>query len=175
MFTNDFFASLVLVTAAAGAANTGADLGTLPDLAPGSVSSSERLTARGVQVYQCRATPGVASGPTQWVFVAPQADLFDADGRRVGRHFDGPRWQADDGSRIVGSVKARADAPRAGAIAWLLLTTTSEGGTGRFSRVANVQRINMVGGVAPEAGCGAASLGASVSVPYTADYVFLTP
>ena len=113
MFTHDLFASLVLVTAAAGAANAAADLDTLPDLTPSGVTSSERLVARGVQIYQCRAAPAAASGPMQWVFVAPQADLFDADGRRVGRHFDGPRWQADDGSRIVGSVKARADAPRA--------------------------------------------------------------
>ena len=175
MFTHDFFASLVLVTAAAGAASTGADLGTLPDFNSSGMSSSERLAARGVQVYQCRATPGAASGPMQWVFVAPQADLFDAEGRRVGRHFDGPRWQADDGSRIVGSVKARVDAPRAGAIPWLLLTTASEGRAGRFSRVAQVQRVNTTGGVAPEAGCDAASLGVSVRVPYTADYVFLTP
>jgi hypothetical protein len=175
MFPHDLFASLVLVTAAAGAANAGADLGTLPDLTPRGMTSSERLAARGVQVYQCRATPGAASGPMQWVFVAPQADLFDADGRRVGTHFDGPRWQADDGSRIVGSVKARVDAPRAGAIPWLLLTAASEGRDGRFSRVAQVQRINTTGGAAPETGCGAGSVVASVSVPYTADYVFFTP
>ena len=51
--------------------------------------------------------------------MAPEAELFDGDGKRVGHHFASPRWEADDGSRIVGSVKARADAPQRGAIAWL--------------------------------------------------------
>ncbi len=143
-------------------------------LVPDGQAPSDRFAARGVQIYECRATQGVPA-KTQWVFVAPEADLYNGDGARTGRHFEGPRWQAADGSTLVGVEKARAAAPVAGAIPWLLLTTTSAGGNGRFSRVTSVQRINTVGGVAPLAPCDGAALGTSVRVPYTADYVFLSP
>jgi hypothetical protein len=131
------------------------------------------VPARGVQVYECRLKAD-ASG-YEWVLVAPEADLYDERGRRIGRHYVGPHWEAEDGSRIAGTVKARADAPAAGAIPWLLLQARSEGGAGAFSRVSSVQRIHTVGGVAPTAGCSAARAGASARVPYTADYVLFGP
>ena len=131
------------------------------------------VPARGVQVYECRLKAD-ASG-YEWVFVAPEAELFDTRGNRIGRHYVGPHWEAQDGSRIVGTVKARADAPAAGAIPWLLLQARSAGGEGAFSRVSSVQRIHTVGGVAPTAGCSAARAGAAARVPYTADYVLFGP
>src|ERR1700735_2234717 len=50
------------------------------------------LIGRGVQIYMCTAVPGVAS-KFEWVLKGPEADLFDADGRKVGRHFAGPTWE----------------------------------------------------------------------------------
>jgi hypothetical protein len=100
----------------------------------------------------------------------PQADLFDAQGRLIGRHGTSPFWQAQDGSRVVGQVKARADAPVAGAIPWLLLSTQSTGTPGAFSRVASIQRIHTAGGLAPAAGCTPEHVGAAARIPYTADY-----
>lgn len=132
-----------------------------------------RIAARGVQIYECRAVPSAASG-AEWVFVAPEADLYDLQGLPAGRHYAGPRWEATDGSRIVGSVKARADAPQAGAIPWLLLGTRSDGGEGRWARVTSVQRLNTVGGTAPARPCDAAALGSTERVPYRADYLFFT-
>ena len=134
----------------------------------------ERIAAAGVQVYECRAKPG-AAGAFEWAFVAPEALLRDGNGAAVGRHYAGPHWEAPDGSRIVGSVKARADAPQANAIPWLLLATQSVGGAGRFAGVTSVQRINTVGGTAPARGCDAATVGTVERVPYTADYVLLAP
>jgi len=128
------------------------------------------LAARGVQIYECRRNDSGGA----WVFVAPDADLFDAAGRRIGSHGAGPSWQARDGSRVVGTLKARADAPRADAIPWLLLSTRSTGADGDFSRVTNIRRVHTVGGSAPRSGCGADTVGATAGVAYTADYVLYT-
>lgn len=131
------------------------------------------VPARGVQIYECRLKANAAG--YEWALVAPEAELFDERGRRIGRHYVGPHWEAEDGSRIAGTLKARAEAPAAGAIPWLLLQARSEGGEGTFSRVSSVQRIHTVGGVAPAAGCSAAKAGATARVPYTADYVLFVP
>lgn len=126
------------------------------------------VTARGVQIYECRAAQ--ADGRGEWTFVAPQAELFDAAGHPAGEHGAGPIWQAPDGSRVIGIVKRRVDAPAAGSIPWLLLATRDGGPPGRFSRVTSIQRVNTAGGAAPASGCGPHSLGATARVPYTADY-----
>ena len=102
------------------------------------------------------------------------AATFDAAGRRIGSHGAGPSWQARDGSRVVGTLKARADAPRADAIPWLLLSTRSTGADGAFSRVTNIRRVHTVGGSAPRSGCGADTVGATARAAYTADYVLYT-
>ncbi|HJV95829.1 MAG TPA: DUF3455 domain-containing protein [Albitalea sp.] len=129
------------------------------------------VLARGVQIYECRAKKDDPQA-AEWAFVAPEAALFDAQGTQVGKHYAGPRWESLDGSRVVGSTKARADATTPGAIPWLLLTAQSEGPDGAFAKVTSVQRINTVGGVAPAAGeCTSASLGKQARSAYTADYV----
>ena len=122
------------------------------------------VPAKGDQIYECREA--------KWVFVAPEADLFDAAGKKIGRHYAGPHWEAADGSRIVGAVKERADAPAAGAIPWLLLSAKSVGPEGAFSKVTSIQRVATKGGVAPAGNCSEA--GAKARVPYTADYYFFT-
>jgi hypothetical protein len=129
------------------------------------------LAARGVQFYECRARKDDPQA-AEWAFVAPEADLFDARGKAVGKHYAGPHWESADGSKVAGSVKARADAPRAGSIPWLLLATKSVGPAGTFARVTSIQRVNTEGGLAPAAGeCKAASLGQRARIAYTADYV----
>jgi hypothetical protein len=129
------------------------------------------VAAKGVQIYECRVKKDDPQA-TEWAFVAPEAELFDAQGHLVGKHYAGPHWESIDGSKVVGSVKARADAPQAGAIPWLLLSTRSVGPAGAFAKVSSIQRISTVGGAAPAAGgCTAASLGRGARVPYTADYM----
>ncbi|MGY4830942.1 DUF3455 domain-containing protein [Sphaerotilaceae bacterium SBD11-9] len=130
----------------------------------------ERVAARGVQVYECRADAASPAG-AKWVFVAPQAELFDAQGALRGTHYAGPHWEAADGSKIVGQVESRAEAPQAGAIPWLLLSTRSVGGAGRYAGVTRVQRVNTSGGALPAKGCDANAVGAVDRVPYTADYL----
>ena len=128
---------------------------------------------KGVQIYECRARKDQVRG-YEWAFVAPEADLFDARGNRTGRHYAGPHWESTDGSKILGTVKERADAPVANAIPWLLLTAKSVGSEGSFSKVTSIQRVNTVGGVAPKAGCSQAVAGTSARINYTADYYFFT-
>jgi Protein of unknown function (DUF3455) len=131
------------------------------------------LSAQGVQIYECRAKKDQAEG-YEWAFVAPEADLFDVRGTKAGRHYAGPHWESTDGSKIVGTVKERADAPEADAIPWLLLTAKSVGPDGRLSRVTSVQRVNTTGGVVPKSGCSRASAGTQARIDYTADYYFFT-
>lgn len=122
------------------------------------------VPAKGDQIYECRAG--------KWAFVAPEAELFDRVGKKIGRHYAGPHWESLDGSRIVGAVKARADAPRAGDIPWLLLSAKSVGAEGAFSKVTSIQRVTTMGGSAPIEPC--SQDGRRVRVPYTADYYFFT-
>ena len=143
-------------------------------LKPGANESLTMIvSAKGVQIYECRARKDQV-GEYEWAFVAPEADLFDSRGNRTGRHYAGPHWESTDGSKILGTVKERADAPVADAIPWLLLAAKSVGSEGSFSKVTSVQRINTAGGVAPKAGCSQAAAGTPARINYTADYYFFT-
>jgi hypothetical protein len=130
------------------------------------------VPAKGVQIYECRAKKDQA-GVYEWAFVAPEADLFDASGKKIG-HYAGPHWESTDGSKIAGTLKESADAPQAGAIPWLLLITKSVGSQGSFSKITSVQRVNTAGGVVPKTGCSQSTVGTTARIPYTADYYFLT-
>jgi hypothetical protein len=147
----------------------------VPDkLNPGAGESLAMIVpAKGVQIYECRARKDQAGG-YEWAFVAPEADLFGAGGNRIGRHYAGPHWEATDGSKILGALKERADAPAADAITWLLLAAKSVGLEGSFSKVTSIQRVSTVGGVAPKAGCSQAAAGTPARINYTADYYFFT-
>jgi hypothetical protein len=72
--------------------------------------------AEGVQIYACETG---AQGFAR-VFKAPEAALFDGDGRQIISHFAGPSWKAEDGTTLVGEVVAKADAPTPGSIVWLM-------------------------------------------------------
>ncbi len=130
----------------------------VPDkLKPGAGESLAMIVpAKGVQIYECRAGK---DGGYEWAFVAPEADLFDTRGNRIGRHYAGPHWEAADGSKVLASLKERADAPQADAIPWLLLSAKSVGPAGSFSKVTSIQRVNTVGGIAPKTGCSKAAAG----------------
>jgi len=133
--------------------------------APGQVPVAT-VHAEGAQVYECKAD---ASGKLAWQFREPIATLL-IDGKTVGRHYAGPNWEMDDGSAVVAKVAARAPGATAEDIPLLKLEVTSQRGSGQLSGVATVQRLNTRGGVT-EGSCSRA--GALLSVPYSADYVFL--
>jgi hypothetical protein len=149
-----------------------------PTLAPPAVpdalrvAASEALIAKaaaqGSQIYECQS----GDAGSAWKLVGPEAVLTDETGARLGKHYAGPTWEAVDGSKVVGAVAQKADAPGGGAVPWLLLSAKSTEGTGKFSHVTSIQRVDTVGGVAPATGCAAGSVGTRQSVPYTATYYF---
>jgi hypothetical protein len=130
-----------------------------------------KANARGTQIYQCSASSG-NSNQFEWQLKAPAADLLDDKGQKIGQHFAGPTWKAIDGSSVVGQVKAKANAPSDRAIPWLLLTAKTHQGTGIFSPIASIQRVDTQGGVAPKTGCNATTLNTEVKVGYQATYYF---
>ena len=132
------------------------------------------LGARGVQVYACEAEPDDASSFV-WTFKAPEAELLNTQGEVVGTHFAGPTWQGQDESAVVAAVVERADAPKAGAIPWLLLEAQEHAGSGVFSTVTHIQRLDTVGGAAPTEGCDEAHAGEEARSPYEATYAFYYP
>jgi hypothetical protein len=130
-----------------------------------------RSHARGVQIYECQ------NG--QWAFHAPRAALFGEDGhKRIGNHYGGidqnltpgPWWESkDDGSRIRAGEAISEPSPNANSIPLLRLKVLEWYGSGTFSQVKYIQRLNTVGGVGPAGACNA---GQQRHVPYTADYYF---
>jgi hypothetical protein len=128
------------------------------------------VVAVGVQIYTCEAQ---GSG-FEWTFTAPEANLFDKQGRQIGVHFAGPTWKIDDGSALVGEVIAKSDAPEPGAIQWLLLRTKSHEGSGTLSQAAFVRRTDTKGGAAPKTGCDASHVSQQARMQYSATYQFLT-
>lgn len=127
-----------------------------------------QVHGKGDQIYTCR----MDGEQFTWALKAPDAQLFDKSGKLLGKHFAGPSWEANDGSRITGKAVANAPSPAPNSIPWLLVNIVSHGGNGLFSRVTTVQRLNTEGGKAPASVCNAAHVGQELRVPYTADYLF---
>ena len=126
------------------------------------------VSADGVQIYVCESK----QGGFEWTFKAPEANLFDKQGRQIGTHFAGPTWKMDDGSAIVGEVIAKADAPEPGAVPWLLLRAKGHEGSGTLSKAAFVRRTDTKGGLAPKTGCDASHLSQQARMRYSAVYQF---
>ena len=138
--------------------------------APGDQVMFLEALATGVQIYEC--APKSGSG-YEWVFKAPEAPLVDRSGRSLGKHYGGPTWESNDGSTVVGEVKARDPGPSPSAIPWLLLAAKSNSGSGAFAAIKNIQRVATIGGVAPSAeACTSANVKQVARVPYTATYYF---
>jgi hypothetical protein len=130
--------------------------------------------ATGVQIYEC--SPAKADpAKYEWAFKGPEAELFDTKGTRIGKHYGGPTWESNDGSKVVGEVKARSDSTDANAIPWLLLGAKSTSGSGMFSRTQNIQRLETFGGKAPASSCDKAQAGKEARIPYKATYYFYGP
>ena len=145
--------------------------------------------AIGTQNYIC--APAANASGFEWLFIGPQATLFDADLDQSLTHFHSKNaekanaiqatWQHSRDSSAVwatrhsGSTDPLYVAPDA--IEWLLLDASGAqyGPTGgdKLARTAYIQRINTVGGVKPATvECTAATLNTRRLVSYEADYYF---
>jgi hypothetical protein len=163
--------ALILSKAAAGAPLTPPAVPAAIQV-PAGAKLARRFHATGAQVYTCAAPAPGGAATFAWTLKRPDATLFDAAGAKAGTHGAGPTWTATDGSAVVAQKAAQADAPIPGAVAWLLLRTTSSTGKGIFSAVTYVQRLETKGGKAPATGCDAKAVGTETRVAYSADYLF---
>lgn len=170
--------TIAILTTAAPLAGVASEYGTAPDVpenlkAPAGQVVSLEAHATGVQIYECNANK---TDPTrfEWIFRAPEADLFDSAGKKIGKHYAGPTWESTDESKVVGQVQARSDAPDANAAPWLLLNAKSNSGNGIFGRTQTIQRVRTAGGKAPAQVCTPAQAGKEARVPYNAIYYFYT-
>lgn len=128
-----------------------------------------RFAARGVQVFRCE----LRDGSFAWRFRLPEAELVDVSGAVVGRHGADFSFEHVDGSRLLGRVLGSDGAPRDEDLRWLLLATRSFG-TGAFSGVGYVQRVNTSGGM-PPAGCEPRQANQLLRVSFSAEFVFYRP
>ena len=125
------------------------------------------MHGQGVQIYRCAPS----GGGFAWHLVGPEAVLSDAAGARIGNHFAGPTWQANDGSRVVGEAVASSASPDAGAVPWLVLHAKSHAGAGAFASTTFIVRMHTVGGAAPGQGCDRVQAGHESRIPYSATYL----
>jgi hypothetical protein len=130
--------------------------------------------ADGVQKYKAQEIANSSPVAYQWVFVAPQADLYDVSNQKVGTHSAGPTWQLSAVDSMFGQAFTPpkvAPSADANSIDWLLLMPkTGKAPTGFFANVSYVQRVDTKGGKAPSTP--PTSAAQTVDVPYTAIYRF---
>jgi Protein of unknown function (DUF3455) len=126
------------------------------------------LDAIGSQVYICQASDTTYS----WVLQAPDAILLNARGKKVGTHYAGPSWEYKDGSVVTGARLASVT-PDPTSIPWLLIQATPQTKSGKFSNTTYIQRLDTVGGLAPDpTTCTSEHVGSLSPVEYTATYYF---
>ncbi len=145
------------------------DLGNCARLAaPADTKLAFHVYARGVQIYRWTGTA--------WQLFGPSAVLSsDAAGKSVvGTHYEGPTWETNSGSKVVGEVLDRCTADP-DAAAWLLLAAKPDEGNGPgvFDGVTRIQRVNVAGGLAPSTP--GDFVGDEERVPYTTEYFFYRP
>jgi hypothetical protein len=131
------------------------------------------VEAEGVQIYISKEGK---DGKPEWSFKAPLADLVER-GKRVGYHYEGPSWEALDGSKVAldkSEAVAKADSPNPREdIPWLRIKLKADGKQGTLSNAVYVLRVNTRGGVAPAEL--PTRLGTEVGVKYKAVYQFYGP
>jgi hypothetical protein len=118
--------------------------------------------AEGAQIY-------VWNG-NAWIFHAPEALLFDADGKLAAVHFTGPTWESLSGSEVIASRVRFAPSAHPNSIPQLLLRARATAGAGIFSATTYIQRLNTTGGLAPLRR--GSIVGEKTRAAYTAEYLF---
>ena len=187
--------SLVISLVVALSAAVGADGRIVPPAVPDYIQVDAGLRpflrghAVGTQNFIC--APAATPSGLDWLFIGPQATVFDADNEQILTHFHSKNtfpgggieatWEHSRDTSIVwatrvsGSLDAAYVSP--GAIEWLLLRVSGKlvGPTSgdKLARALFIQRVNTVGGMKPPtAECTAATLNTRRLVPYEADYYF---
>ena len=146
----------------------------LPENLPDGNTRVATFYAIGVQKYKARIKAGSNPVEYEWVFVAPQANLYDITNTKVGTHGAGPFWEISSLDSIFAqqfNPARTAPSPDAENIDWLLLMPkTGTAPTGIFADVDYIQRIATKDGKAPLTP--PVSLAQTTEVKYKAVYRF---
>ena len=146
----------------------------VPENLPNGNTRVATYYAVGVQKYKARVKTGSDPIAYEWVFVAPQADLYGNTNAKVGTHGAGPFWEVSPLDSIFAqhfTPSRIAASPDAESIDWLLLMPkTGTTPTGIFTDVDYIQRIATKGGKAPLTP--PTSLNETVDVKYKTIYRF---
>jgi hypothetical protein len=145
--------------------------------------------AIGTQNFIC--APAATESGFDWLFIGPQATLFNADLEQIATHYQSKNpllgdaiqatWQNSRDTSGVWATKmfgsSDPDYVAADAIEWLLLRVTGPqvGPTGgdKLASAKFIQRVNTVGGVKPPSSdCTASTINTRMLVYYEADYYF---
>lgn len=156
-----------------GASSTAYSQASLPDAVkvPAGHKVAMETVGSGDITYECRVKASVA-GQFEWVFVGPDAKLWDRAGKQVGKYYGPPAtWESMDGSKLTATQVAVAPNGSAN-IPYQLVKANPATGAGAMQGVSYIQRVATVGGTAPAAACGATALGQKQVVKYQADYIF---
>src|SRR5260370_33517878 len=98
-------ASITLVMTAAGCKRKPISPPPGPDIPDIKVPEGQtvllKALGKGVQIYGCKAT-AADPGKFDWSFKAPEADLTNEHGDKIGKHYAGPTWEAKNDSKVVG-------------------------------------------------------------------------
>lgn len=145
--------------------------------------------AVGTQNFIC--APAATPSGLDWLFIGPQATIFDDNVEQNLTHFQSKNpekndaiqatWQHSRDSSAVwatrhsGSLDPLYVAPNS--IEWLLLDVSGVQfgpmGGDRLTRAAFIQRVNTLGGVKPASSeCTIATINTRRLVAYEADYIF---
>jgi hypothetical protein len=183
-------AVIVGMVVAAGAAAHGQQQRLYPPEVPDNlvVSSDYKLTlaghAIGTQNYICGVT---LAGAVDWIFIGPQATVFDADGRQIMTHFLSKdpwdadalqaTWQHSGDTSAAWAVRRDGATGGTDAIDWLLLDVRGSqpgpSGGQKLDDTKFIQRVHTVGGMKPATSeCTPSSFTARRNVYYEADYYF---
>jgi Protein of unknown function (DUF3455) len=174
-----FVLALALPAAASAQRNGGIEVPVVPDKLLVEEGNEPFLMTRafGTQNYYC-----LNNGT--WKLYGPQATLYPGNVPfQIATHFLSPNpqepltparatWMHSQDGSAVWAAKIQ-EVPVAGSIAWLLLKKvgTFDGtiGGGLLAQTTFIQRINTLGGLAPEGACTPNDM---KLVPYQTDYIF---
>ncbi len=144
----------------------------LPANLPAGNSRLATYYAEGVQKYKAQLKAGTTN-EYEWVFVAPEANLYNASNTKVGTHGAGPYWAITASDSIFAQhyTPQKVTTPDANSIAWLqLMPKAGKAPSGIFSNVIYIQRIATSGGKPPATA--PQNLWDTANVFYTAIYRF---
>jgi len=163
----------------------------VPSIITAPAGSKPFLVAHAVGTQNFICAPADTESGLDWLFIGPQATLFDADLEQIATHYQSKNplmgdaiqatWQnSRDTSGVWATKMFGSSDPHyvaADAAEWLLLQVSGRqvGPTGgdKLASAKFIQRVNTVGGMKPlSSECTAETVNNRMLVYYEADYYF---